>query len=279
MTIAWTYLLHAYYRKKGIEYRYYDQLPKRRRYQRIGKKAYKHWELGRCLDETASPIDRDTANNLRFLIGLRNEIEHQMTLRLDDYLSARYQACVLNYNHYLKLLFGPELGIDKNLSFSLQFADQSPELSRRSTKHRIPERLNYYIAEFDTALTSDEYNSERYSYRLLFTKKLTSRAGQADKVVEFNDPNSEIGQTIETEYWAIKEVERPKYLPSQIVEAMHEAGFSRFEMHHHTNLWKTTDAKVSGKGYGHKVGNTWYWYERWKNKVEQYCNENESIFR
>ena len=24
MNIAWTYLLHAYYRKKGIEYRYFE---------------------------------------------------------------------------------------------------------------------------------------------------------------------------------------------------------------------------------------------------------------
>ena len=46
-----------------------------------------------------SPIDKNTANNLKFLIGLRHEIEHQMTLSLDDYLSGRYQACILNYNH------------------------------------------------------------------------------------------------------------------------------------------------------------------------------------
>lgn len=26
MIIAWTYLLHAHYRKKGIEYRYYEHL-------------------------------------------------------------------------------------------------------------------------------------------------------------------------------------------------------------------------------------------------------------
>lgn len=30
MIIAWTYLLHAYYRGKGIKYRYYRQGPKRR---------------------------------------------------------------------------------------------------------------------------------------------------------------------------------------------------------------------------------------------------------
>jgi len=35
---------------------------------------------------------RDSANNLRFLIGIRHEIEHQMTFRLDNNLSAKFQA-------------------------------------------------------------------------------------------------------------------------------------------------------------------------------------------
>lgn len=106
MIIAWTYLLHAYYRSIKVEYRYYEDVPKRRNFHRTKKGAYKYWELERCLNDKNSPIDQNTANNLRFLIGLRHEIEHQMTKSLDSYLSGRYQACVLNYNTYLKKLFG-----------------------------------------------------------------------------------------------------------------------------------------------------------------------------
>lgn len=98
MMIAWTYLLHTYYRQKGVEYRYFSERTKRRHFDRTKKGAYKYWELERCLNDDHSPIDRDTANNLRFLIGLRHEIEHQMTLALDSYLSGRYQACAMNYN-------------------------------------------------------------------------------------------------------------------------------------------------------------------------------------
>ena len=79
MMIAWTYLLHAYYRGKGIEYRYFKQRPKRRVFDRTKHGAFKYWELERCLDHDETPIDRDTANNLRFLVCLRHEIEHQMT--------------------------------------------------------------------------------------------------------------------------------------------------------------------------------------------------------
>jgi hypothetical protein len=39
MNIAWTRLLHAHYRRMGIEYRYYRQLGKRRRFERTGMEA------------------------------------------------------------------------------------------------------------------------------------------------------------------------------------------------------------------------------------------------
>ena len=56
MTIAWTYMLHAYYRQKGIEYRYYQQKAKKKRFDRTKKGHYKYWELERCLNEDKSPI-------------------------------------------------------------------------------------------------------------------------------------------------------------------------------------------------------------------------------
>src|SRR5688572_18099135 len=78
MNIGWTYMLHTYYRKHGVEYRYFVKKGKNRRFHRTAKGAYKYWELERCLNEKPCPVDRDAANNLRFLIGVRHEIEHQM---------------------------------------------------------------------------------------------------------------------------------------------------------------------------------------------------------
>ena len=137
MVIAWTYLLHAYYRSKGIEYRYFQQGPKRRKFDTTKHGAFKFWELERCLDEKRSPIDKDTANNLRFLIGLRHEIEHQMTRSLDAWLSGRYQACALNYNHYVKKLFGQRCGLDRHLTLCIQFVELTEEQlagDRKSTR-------------------------------------------------------------------------------------------------------------------------------------------------
>jgi hypothetical protein len=281
MVIAWSYLLHAYYRGKGIEYRYYRQGPKRKIFDRTKHGAYKYWELERCLNDDLSPIDKDTANNLRFLIGLRHEIEHQMTRNLDGYLSGRYQACALNFNHYIKKLSGSKYGLDRQLSYSIQFVELSEEqIAGKRPECEIPARLRAYVAEFDGKLTHDEYNSERYSYRMLFKRKLVNRPGQADKVVEFINPDSELAKQIDKEYWVKKEVERPKYRAKDVVAEIKKSGFTKFRVcPEHRDMWKAQDAKDPAKGFGVDVRGSWYWYESWVKTCLLLCEEAGERYR
>lgn len=281
MVIAWTYMLHAYYRSQGIDYRYYTQGPVRKRYARTKHGAYKFWELERCLNDFRSPIDRDAANNLRFLIGLRHEIEHQMTHSLDAWLSGRYQACAMNYNHYLKRLFGDRQGLDELLTFSIQFLELTQEqLSGPRPEAMIPGKIRAYIAEFDEGLTPDEYNSEHFSYRMIFSRKLVNRPGQADSVVEFIDPASSTAKEIDKQYWVRKEVERKKYRATDVAQAAHDAGFSNFNVYgDHLAMWRDEDAKNPGKGYGVEVQGTWYWYQTWVDRVLELCAAAGSRYR
>jgi Protein of unknown function (DUF3644) len=86
--IAWTYLLHAHYRTNRVDYRYFTGQGKRRRFVRNADGSIRHWELKECLAKSQCPLDKDTANNLVFLIGLRNQVEHKKATGLDSYLSA-----------------------------------------------------------------------------------------------------------------------------------------------------------------------------------------------
>ncbi len=273
MMIAWTYLLHAYYREKGIEYRYYIQRKKRRVFNRTKQGAHKYWELERCLNDDASPIDKNACNNLRFLIGLRHEIEHQMTLNLDNYLSGRYQACAMNYNNYIKKLFNPNRGIDSQITYSIQFLQLSKEqLSGPAPEADIPARLRAYTSEFDGVLDHDEYNSPQYSFRMVFKQKLVNHPGQADRVVEFIKSDSELAKQIDKEYWVQKQVEKPKYRPTDVCKRMKEAGFTKFRpTPEHSRLWQAEDAKNSAKGYGTSVQGVWYWYENWIDRCLKLC--------
>jgi len=278
--IAWTYLLHAYYRHKKIEYRYFKQKSKRKKFDVTMHGAYKHWELERCLNDTNSPIDKETSSNLRFLIGLRHEIEHQMTTRIDDLLSARFQACCLNYNFSLKLLFPDHKGIDKYLSFSLQFSSLNENQIDQLNQHpHLPKNISTYIQTFDQQLDEETFNDSRFSYRVLFIPKMANRKGQADKLIEFVDPKSEIAKGLNKEYWVIKDRERLKYLPSKIWKKMQGLGFVKFGSHQHTRLWQKENAKNPSKGFGAQVENTWYWYENWLNFVEEHCKKNADKYK
>lgn len=278
--IAWTYLLHAYYREKGIEYRYYQQRGKRRIFDKTKFGADKYWDLERCLNDRDSPVDAISASNLRFLIGLRHEIEHQMTTRIDDLLSGRFQSCGLNYNTHLKQLFGDDLGIEKHLSFSLQFSSLSEKQVESLREYKdLPENISTYINDFDQALPESNFNDSKYSYRVLFVPKTANRKGQADRVIEFIKPDSEIAKGINKEYFVIKEKERQKYLPSDIWKEMQERGFKKFGSHQHTQLWKKEDAKNSSKGMGVQVAKTWYWYDTWMTFVQSHCESNKTLYR
>lgn len=280
MTIAWTYLLHAYCRQNKIEYRYCDTLANgRRKFSRTKRGSYKYWELERCLNDASSPVDGATASNLRFLIGLRHEIEHQMSMSLDDYLSARYQACALNFNRYIKQFFGEKYALDAQLAFSIQFAELDlDQIEDMTPADDIPDRVKTYIADFDSGVPDDEFHSPHYSYRVLFTRKLTGKKGQADRAVEFIAADSPLAAEIDKQYWVQKEVEKPKLRAGAIVRAMMKQGYTLFNMHHHTTLWKSLDAKNPGKGYGVDVDGSWFWYERWVDEVLKHCRDNAALY-
>ena len=280
MNIAWTYLLHAYYRAEKVNYRYFTQGAKRKQYGRTKNGAFKHWELERFLNEEQCPLEREVVQNLRFLIGLRHEIEHQMTTRIDDLLSARFQACCINYHDAAASLFGEEYGIAKHLAVSLQFSSLSQEqVDTLEQQEGLPRHIKQYIEGFDGALTSDEFASAKFAYRVIFVPKTTNHPNQADQVITFVKADSEIAKTANAAYAVIREIERPKWLPSQIVAKVKADGFPKFGMAQHTDFWKSCDARNTSKGYGVQISKTWYWYDTWLTEVRKHCNENAGAYR
>ena len=263
--IAWTYLLHSYYRTQEIDYRYFDIVGKRKKFIRNPDGSIRYWDLSRCLSFQVCPIDGNSKNNLEFLIGLRNQIEHKKATGLDSYLSARYQACALNFNYYIKQFHGGKYGLDKYLALSLQFAelDNNQTAVIKDKEHMISPEIISYISSFDNKLSNDQIQNERFAYRLLFTRVLAKRKGQADRVIEFIDPKSEMADKISKDYWVRCETEKVKLSATQVIQKVKQAGFPEFGMHQHILFWKQHDGKNPDKGFGALVVNTWYWYENW----------------
>jgi len=265
--IAWTYLMHAYYKKIGVDYKY----KKGGVVKTTPSGAEKYWELGQCISHGQCPLGEGVVNNLNFLLEIRHEIEHRSTDRIDDALSAKLQACCINFNDMLKEHFGKEFALEKRLPIALQLVTFDGSQRAGLAGAQLPENIATTMDNFHENLTEEQQSDPQFRYRVAFVPKVSGKAAKSDTAVEFIKPGSPEAKQVERVL--LKETERPKYLPSDIVRKVKENGYPNFEMYDHQLLWKQLDAKLAGKGFGVQVANTWYWYEGWYEKVLEKLNE------
>ena len=273
--IAWTYLMHAYYEQIGVDYRYYKLKGKRKQYDKTDYGAIKEWELSKCIKVAESPLSVPIKTNLNFIIGIRNEVEHQMTNVLDQAISAKLQACALNYNHCLTEWFEKKNGIENELVMSIQFSGADPVKQRELSKMKgLADNVYNYISKFETDLDEEILQSKEYSYKIIYIPVSVNHRGQADSVVEFVKATPEMEEQVKN-LVMIKESEKKKYLPKQIVRIMNDEGYVKFTIKTHTDLWQNNGNSLKNSMYGNLVaGKQWYWYESWVHYVRDYCKAN-----
>lgn len=274
--IAWTYLLHAWFRREGIDYRYKEQNGAIKK-TKHGEDCY--WELGMCLRQSRCPVPVGAVKNLEFLIGLRHEIEHRCTNRIDDAVSAKLQACCINFNDLLVSQFGRQYALERRLPIALQFvtfnADQRSVLKKASA---LPPHLKSMMDAFESTLTPEQQSDPAYVYRVAFVPKSGNRASNSDLAVEFIKADSVEGKEINEVL--LKEVDKKRYTAKQIYTMMQREGYPRFTQQSHTNLWKDLGAKKPSLGFG-KTGdykNTWVWYDSWLTRVRAHCEEHRDRY-
>jgi hypothetical protein len=275
--IGWTYLLHAWLRREGIDYRYTnaDGTVKKTKQ---GEDCY--WELGKCLRHNRCPLAGGAIKNLEFLLELRHEIEHRSTSRIDDAVSAKLQACCINFNDAIKTLFGSQYGLERRLPIALQFvtfsSDQRAVLKKASS---LPAHIGAMMDEFHLGLTEEEQADPDFAYRVAFVPKVGNRASNADLAVEFIKADSE--QAKEVNRVLLKEVDKKRYTPKQVVEMMQAEGYPAFTQHYHTQLWKSLEAKDTAKGFGcaGDYKGTWVWFDAWIARVRAHCQEQGDKYR
>lgn len=269
--IAWTYLLHAWFRRKGIGYQYPDKTK---------QGADKYWELGKCLRHAECPISDGAKRNIEFLVEIRHEIEHRSTSRIDDAIGGELQACCINFNDVLRKLFGPQYGLEKRLPIALQFIsfgdDQRARLKRAAD---LPAHVATFISTFEHGLTDKQLADPAFRYRVAFVPISSNRASGADRAIEFIKPGNADAEAV---YQVLfKEVNKKRYTATQVKDAAKKAGFKKFNISNHTALWQKLDGKDPAKGYGCQgdYKQTWVWFDNWIKRVLEHCEENPDKFK
>ena len=277
MTVAWTYLLHAFYIRRRVDIGYFQIMSEARRFDRTQGRGYRYWDLSRCISVSECPLRPEVKSNIEFMIGLRNEVVHKGSTELDDALAPMFLANCINFEKSIVDLFGRKYSLDPHLRFALQFRDLVH--SHHLDAEPLPSNVTDYITTFETALPASVLDSPGYAYRVFMTRRTANNPNRADRVIEFVDENSDIARQLNREQVVIKERERSKKLPKTIVDTMKRKGFPSFTVNEHTKLWQAVQAKNPGMGLGVEVEGKWFWYDEWLDVVKRHCKTNSDLYR
>ncbi|WP_245330602.1 hypothetical protein [Bradyrhizobium sp. AS23.2] len=120
--------------------------------------------------------------------------------------------------------------------------------------------------DFENGLSEEIIRDPKYAFRVAYVERLVNSKGKADQVIEFIRPDSAEGQEIARVL--IKEAERKKYKPKDIIEVMQREGYRRFNHHAHQLLWKAADGKNPIHEFGVELRpGDWWWYDKWLQHV------------
>lgn len=187
ITIAWTALFHAIFFKRGQKPWYRKQQTRAVRYIWIDGDP-KHWDLAECLVQFFGGNHPAERQNLRFLLGLRNKIEHRHLPQLDASLYGECQASLFNLEALLVQEFGSHFALSEQLAVSLQFSRTIPVEKKKVARKmaaREAKSVTDYAKKFRGDLPSLVLNSMKYSFNVFLVPRVVNRESAADAAVQF----------------------------------------------------------------------------------------------
>lgn len=255
--IAWTYLLHARLIGEGITpvYKNADGTSV------LVDGQEKLWELSQCIERPEAGLSGGEKANLRYLIAIRNAIEHRSTEDVNDALQAKIQANALNFLKYAKEKFGTKYDFSHDLAFAIQLQAltlKSPNAIKGTAP--VAKAVAAVNAILEEPMTSAEFNDPAYSFRVYVVPKVTNNAKKADQAVIY----SPIGSDVEI---AIKHVERPKFRMKEAIRKLLDDYGIVVSSHRFQQAWKQNDLKNPAKGLAVQLGGQWFWYQEGIDKI------------
>lgn len=243
--IAWTGLFHAIFYRRNIKPWYKKA---NGRYDRIDGDP-KHWDLSKCLREYHKENNPPDRQNLEFLIGLRNKIEHRHLPELDPSLYGECQAALLNLEELMVQTFGTRYALVEQLAVSLQFSTTVPTEKRKAVKALANENaksVTEYIEKFRGRLPSTVLNSMKYSFNVYLVPKVANRKSAADAAVTFirvDEASEEELTRLERLNVLIKEKKIPianldLYKPGNVISMINEVCPNKVSINTHADCWR-----------------------------------------
>ncbi len=243
--IAYTSLFHAIFEKRGSNYIHLndDGTPV------MIDGEEKPWELSKCCDEYWPGVEAVEKFNLKFLIGLRNKIEHRSLPAIDLAVNGECQSALNNFENIMVSEFGDEHALTTSLAIAMQLTHISQQSQIEALKQL--QKNNYrvvreYMESYRNDLGDEIIESQKYRIRAFLIPKLGNHAKSSDLAIEFINVNKlSIEQLANYEQGVafMKGIESPfKLRPTKVVEIV-SSSIDGFNMTLHTKCWKFYNAR------------------------------------
>ena len=275
ITIAWTALFQAIFVRRHIPY--YEKYRNGRYIVIDGDK--KSWDVSRSVSTYFKTSSDPMRKNLEFIIVLRNKLEHRSFPELDEEILGECQAALMNFEETFNKEFPKEPQLHQNLVFAIQFSRELQTQQQRALIKKISTDLTSirrYIEKFRGTITQEQWDSQKYAFRVFLVPKLGNNQNTSDAAIEFikYDPNKpeEMAKLKKVDV-LIKEkivenekiVEKEKIVPSQgvyllkpgeVAKLVKETIKKPFNINTHTNAWRYFKIRPRKKGITSTVQET-----------------------
>jgi len=219
--IAWTYLLHEHYERKGIPPLNADGTT---------------FALSHMLSRQDCPLSKGIRNNLLSLKTIRDDVEHKVLGRSDVKWLSLFQACCLNFDKTLVGWFGPRVTLQSDLSVALQFGKLELEQAAQISAYDIPPSITALDALLKKDMKEEELDDLEYQFRVVYTFDSASK-GKAH--IQFLSPDSAEGKSVQNVLQKFKIAdELYRYKPGDVTKIVRKASGKSFRMSDHTNAWQ-----------------------------------------
>lgn len=227
--IAWTYLLHEYYDKKGVSI--------------VGKDG-RSLLLGQMINRRDFPLSDGIKNNLIAMKTIRDDVEHLLLKKTDLKWQGLYQACCLNFEKTLCEMFGDDVSLSDELAFALQFTKADFEQVSQLSQFDIPAHIQTIDARLSENMTDEQLNDLEYQFRVVYT---FDAASKSKSHIQFVNPDSDEGKQIRTVLVKTKTADEIyPFKPGIIPKMVSDATGQRFTTHNHTQAWKMYKVRPAG---------------------------------
>lgn len=224
--IAWTYLLHEFYKREKVKI-----------IQRDGRSLL----LSQMIERPDCPLSEGAKNNLRSLKTIRDEVEHKLLGKSDVKWLGLFQACCLNFDEAMCRLFGEQLTLAHELSFALQFSRMNVEQISLLHKFEIPPHIEAVDARLNEKLSESELADLEYQFRVIYTMDAASKSRSH---FEFVRPGSEEGKDIRNVLVQHKIADQLyPYKPGAVVQMVKKKSGQAFTSHNHTQAWRLFEVR------------------------------------